>query len=890
LKKKSNKMENKAINFEFTSYEFKPENGRVIFNYKTEFKDKEPIIWKEELILPQNIPAEIIESYKNQSNEKYNQINKILQSLHIILGISYYKFYPVANISFGPTVRTIGLSKNEAEFWNVVYKKGLGEFIYRNKLDFKKLPKFPYDNVIHNLIGDSELGIQSLDSLSVAGQATFRENNILTSKSYLVGVGGGKDSIVGIELLKESKENLLAFYVQTSIQSKNNLQSGLVDEVIKLTGLNEFRLQRVLDTKVLDNHQYNGHIPISAIYAFLGIFTSIIYNYKGFIVSNEYSSNFGNVKYKGQDINHQWSKTFEFENLFNKYIKENISNNLEYFSILRPFYEIKIAEMFTRYSKYFYIFSSCNQNFKSSESSKVKWCGKCAKCVFTFILLSAFLPKKQLINIFKNNLYKEENLLNLFKDILGIGKLKPFDCVGTFNEAQTAFKLAQVKYKNDFIMRQLEKKLNIDSSIFKIQKENLVPEKLIFTIFKKVLIIGYGKEGIASKKYLQKFFPHLKIGIADSKQGRGYLDKQLNYDIAIKTPGIKKELISIPYTTATNIFLSNVVDDNIVIGVTGSKGKSTTASLIYQILKDNNKDVELLGNIGKPMLEYLLEKPFDSAQGRPQNKIFVLELSSYQLDDIKFSPHIAVVTNLFPEHLDYHNNLNNYYNAKKNIIKFQNKNNYFVYNKNNKLLDKWVKDYNGNAVKFENSNLKSNLLGEHNSSNIGASVAVAKILNISEELCAKSIENFKSLPHRLEYIGQYNNINFYDDAISTTPDSTIMAIQALCKIGKITTIFLGGQDRGYDFRKLEKILKKHNIKNIVLFPDSGNKILKSRKGFNILETKSMKQAVDFAYKNTGNNEICLLSCASPSYSVWKNFEEKGDLFKKFVILLSKNEK
>ena len=135
------------------------------------------------------------------------------------------------------------------------------------------------------------------------------------------------------------------------------------------------------------------------------------------------------------------------------------------------------------------------------------------------------------------------------------------------------------------------------------------------------------------------------------------------------------------------------------------------------------------------------------------------------------------------------------------------------------------------------------------------------------------------MPHRLEFVGEFKGIKFYDDAISTTPESTIAALETL---KGVETIFLGGEDRGYDFSELEKKLRAIKIKNIVLFPESGRRILKSRKGFNVLETKSMKKAVEFAFRYTPKGKTCLLSTASPSYSIWKNFEEKGDLFQKFV--------
>ena len=177
--------------------------------------------------------------------------------------------------------------------------------------------------------------------------------------------------------------------------------------------------------------------------------------------------------------------------------------------------------------------------------------------------------------------------------------------------------------------------------------------------YKKILILGYGKEGQATERFLKKYHPGAFIGITDKKISDNYLDEQNKYDLVIRSPGIPKHLITKPYTTATNIFLANI--KNVVIGVTGSKGKSTTVSLIYSILKSSGKTVHLIGNIGRPMLDEMLKKIGN-------DDIFVCEFSSYQLDDIKYSPHIAVVLDLFPEHMNYHGDIKNYYNAKKNII------------------------------------------------------------------------------------------------------------------------------------------------------------------------------------------------------------------------------
>src|SRR3989338_3235088 len=397
--------------------------------------------------------------------------------------------------------------------------------------------------------------------------------------------------------------------------------------------------------------------------------------------------------------------------------------------------------------------------------------------------------------------------------------------------------------------------------------------------YKKILILGYGKEGQATERFLKKYHSTALIGIADKKISANYLDEQNKYDLVIRSPGIPKHLITRPYTTATNIFFGNCQGK--IIGVTGSKGKSTTASLIYSILKNAKKKVKLCGNIGRPMLLELLEP-------MSRKDILVCELSSYQLDDIEYSPYISVITNLFPEHMNYHGSLDAYYQAKKNILKFVKPDDYYCYNPKYSILEQWAQNIKCQPLPSERKiyfdRMTNPLIGEHNLENIDEAAAVAKIFDIPDEIIKNTILNFQPLPHRLQLVGKFRNILFYDDAISTTPESTICAINSFSKIG---TIFLGGMDRGYDFGKLSRVIIDKKIPNIVLFPDSGDTIFKLLKKvvgikFKFLRTKSMEEAVKFAYQYTPQGKICLLSNASQSYSLWKNFEEKGDLFQFFV--------
>lgn len=775
-------MKPRAKVFHFTSRKF--ENSKATFNFKIEFSNAAPLRFTETLIFP---------------NPKNSLPKQLLDSLHLILGISYYKLYcpPKVQIPYK-------LSTEQADFWTTVYRKGLAEFAFRNKLDPQKLAKFPHRKT------------QTLPA------------RIITRNESLLGIGGGKDSIVAGELLKENNENFTAFLLETQ------KPDAIAENVIKEMKVPALKIRRALDPKIFEKHEgsYNGHIPISAIFAFVGLAAAALYAYKNVIVGNEHSSNFGNVK----DVNHQWSKSSEFESMLQNYTRKFISPDITYFSLLRQFYEIRVAELFAKHKNYFDKFSSCNKNFRiKKERINSLWCGECAKCLFVYTILSPYIPKKELVKIFGKNLLADRKLKPLLKDITGRGKMKPFDCVGTFEEASAALAAALAHTPSATAQK-----------VYHTVPAPTLPPHFKFFGIKNACIIGYGREGKVTESYLKKTFPKLQLTILDQNLDKNYLEHQKDFDLAIKTPGIPKTKVTIPYTTATNLFFE--IDKTFKIGVTGSKGKSTTATLIYEILKAAGKKVQLLGNIGKPMLAALDSKA----------EISVIELSSYMLDDIAYSPDIAVLLNLFPEHMNYHGGVQKYYDAKLNIFKF-----------NPTIIIR--PPY---SAKIPTS--KTALLGPHNRKNIQAAVLVARALKIPDSVISRAIENFKPLRHRLEYVGMQNGIKFYDDGISTTPESTIMAVKTLKNIG---TILLGGEDRGYKFSALERVLRAHKIPNIVLFPDSGPRMLRSRAGFNILETRSMKSAVAFALANTKPGQICLLSTASPSYSLWKNFEEKGDEFR-----------
>ena len=347
-------------------------------------------------------------------------LSRILNNLLLAFGISYWKTYCPTKIEITP----FSLTKEEASFWNTVYTKGLGEFFYENKIDYHGLVNFPWkDN-------------------TPAEPVSFPRQD-----RALVPLGGGKDSIVTAQLLKEHNKpfDLLTF-------STSSVQEA-VASVIEKTPI---VIKRSMDKMLFElNEQqgvYNGHIPISAIYAFISIFAAILYDYKYVIVSNEKSANYGNVEYLGDMINHQWSKSLEFEELFREYIKLFVTMDVEYFSLLRPLHEIKIVEIFSKYKQYFGVFSSCNTNFTVfKDKTNKKWCCKCPKCLFVFTMLVAFLSKQEVVAIFGENLFANNSLLPLFKELLGLEKIKPFECVGTPSEMKLAleFVLQKKEYEGD---------------------------------------------------------------------------------------------------------------------------------------------------------------------------------------------------------------------------------------------------------------------------------------------------------------------------------------------------------------------------------------------------------------------------------------------------------
>lgn len=357
------------------------------------------------------LPKPISESIDSQV------LSALLLNLHLALGISYWKMncFPRIEIKSGT------LTKTQAQFWDLVYTKGLGEFYYRNKIDFRNLVSFPY----------SETAISSPKQLSFL-------------KRELVGIGGGKDSVVTWERLKKDQVPTIGLIIET--QKKYEA----INDLIKVGDITAIRIRREMDAKLIEQKNnpsyHNGHVPISMIYAWIGVFAAMVYDYRAFVVSNEKSADEGNTELYGIAINHQWSKSREFENAFVAYIHATISPDISYYSPLREMTELDIVKEFVSYPHYLSVVSSCNRNFSVTNALHGKrWCGQCPKCAFAFLLFAAYLPKKEVVEMFGKNMLEDPSLVGLFKDLLGQGTMKPFECVGTFKESQDAMKMIEKK-------------------------------------------------------------------------------------------------------------------------------------------------------------------------------------------------------------------------------------------------------------------------------------------------------------------------------------------------------------------------------------------------------------------------------------------------------------
>ena len=445
---------------------------------------------------------------------------------------------------------------------------------------------------------------------------------------------------------------------------------------------------------------------------------------------------------------------------------------------------------------------------------------------------------------------------------------------------------------------------------------------------KRVLILGFGKEGQSTYRQIRKFFPDQDLIIGDKnpelceiyqelandshlilRLGNEYCADALSVGWIIKSPGIP--FSELPETidreivqSQADIFIRSF--RNQIIGITGTKGKSTTSSLIYHILKGVTSNVLLVGNIGLP--------PFEMLDEINSETIIVNELSSHQLERLRVSPKYAILLNVFREHLDHYDSYEAYQEAKFNIVRYQQPEDYFIYFNENPIINKLINLHSVKSLKFPYSDTKTigiscyqeegfiiwqqgkarqavyelsgkrSLAGVHNVLNLMAAISYCKIAGISDEKIEEGIGSFSALPHRLEYIGKINEIDFYNDSIATIPEAALAAIHA---ISGVNTIILGGKDRGLDYSDLLNYLSSSTIENLIFMGECGNRMQDeyrniADKNQKIFLAKDFAEVVRLGITKTATGKVCLLSPAAASYDWFYNFEERGNEFKRLL--------
>lgn len=442
---------------------------------------------------------------------------------------------------------------------------------------------------------------------------------------------------------------------------------------------------------------------------------------------------------------------------------------------------------------------------------------------------------------------------------------------------------------------------------------------------KKIVILGFGREGRATFPWLVEDGSAAKLAIADLNPvklpedvdnriadgieiitGEDYQKRLNEFDVVFKSPGVvlgeDKSNYTCKIVSEMDVFFAAYRDR--IIGITGTKGKSTTTTLMYHVLKNAGRKVLLAGNIGIPV--------FDIAREIEDDTTMVVELSCHQLEYATVSPHIGVLLNIHEEHLDHYGTMDKYVAAKENIYKNQLEGDILMCEqqlkpdaaKSNAITvaavgmtgddtaDVVVREHvislnYRHGESYEIKTEEVSLLGLHNYYDMAYVYAIARQLGLSVSDIENGFKTYEPLPHRLQKIGVKDGVTYYDDSISTIDETTI---QALNTLKDADSVIIGGMDRGISYESLEAYLSDSGVSHIILMEETGRRISKEIEAmadFNgkerIILVEHLEDAVRMAKEVTAKGKACVMSPAAASYGIFKNFEERGEVFKKLVL-------
>ena len=411
---------------------------------------------------------------------------------------------------------------------------------------------------------------------------------------------------------------------------------------------------------------------------------------------------------------------------------------------------------------------------------------------------------------------------------------------------------------------------------------------------KRILILGFGREGRSTQRFMDKYLPDAVVAVADKNEMEGvkhfgdkYLEAIYDYDIVVKTPGISLkdfDTKGVEITSQTDLFLSQFHAQT--IGITGTKGKSTTTSLIYHLLKSSGRDAILTGNIGIPC--------FDIMEDIKPESIVVYELSAHQLEYVHNSPRVGVLLNVFEEHLDHFGTMQRYKAAKLNLMRFMGEADAAVIHESllNDALDLFVNNKVFSLFDFDDiiDREALPLKGEHNYQNIKAALVACDAYGADYRELIPHLYSFKPLEHRLEPVGNFGGVTFVNDSISTIPQAAISACQAL---GRVDFLLLGGFDRGIDYQPLADYLKANPVPYLLFTGKAGERMMSLLDGTSTGSAtvySSMEEAFVYIAAHAKPGDVCLLSPAASSYDQYKNFEERGRKFKTMATQFAETRK
>lgn len=446
-------LKNKHKEFIYDSYKVFEDSEYICIEYKFEIPDLKiftpSIKIKKKSLIVNNI----------ENNKEY--INHLVFHIGMIELISYWKCVCSPNV----IIKCGKINDEQIKWFKKLYFYGLGELFFTNNIKTNI-------NEFMNIICEGEKDYSNVEV----------NNNNFSFKNYIIPIGGGKDSVVTLELLK-SKENKLALIINPKPVTLKCAELAEIeaDKIIEV--------KRVIDKELLDLNSkgyINGHTPFSSVLAFISYLVAFLTGREYIALSNESSANESNVD--GEKINHQYSKSYEFEKDFEEYSNKYLKLPIKYFSFLRPLNELQIAMIFSRYEKYHKVFKSCNVG---SKGEVWKWCCECPKCLFAYIMLSTFLYKEKIVNIFGKDMFEDKNMEETFIDLIGKGKNKPFECVGTYEEVNCAIsktiknieekgeklpyllELYKENYKIEDISEELLKRYNNENNLSEEQEKIL---------------------------------------------------------------------------------------------------------------------------------------------------------------------------------------------------------------------------------------------------------------------------------------------------------------------------------------------------------------------------------------------------------------------------------